>query len=90
MPHALSKEGSRALDSKLFKSGLRGSYPSTHKTDTVTPAARKSPLTKVESFSYPLKALEGSNILHQSKTNHLKGLSSPERDDVNLTSFNEG
>jgi hypothetical protein len=52
--------------------------------------AGKSPLTKAESFSFPLKAPEDSNLLHQSKMNYLKGLSPPERDCVNLTPSHEG
>jgi hypothetical protein len=56
----------------------------------VTPAVAKSPLTKVESFSYQLKAPEDSNILHQRKANRLKGLSPPESDGVNSTLSHEG
>jgi hypothetical protein len=47
-------------------------------------------LTKAESFSYPLKAPEDLNLLHQSKTNYLKRLSHPERDGVNLALAHEG
>jgi hypothetical protein len=47
-------------------------------------------MIKAESFSYALKAPEGWNLLHQSKMNHLKGLSPPERDGVNSTPSHEG
>jgi hypothetical protein len=86
----LSKEGSLAWDSKSFESRLKGSSPSTRMTDTVTPATGKSPLTKAEPFSYPLKTPEDSNLLHQSKTNCHKGLSPPKSDGVNPTPSHEG
>jgi hypothetical protein len=51
----LQEEGSRTLNYNPFESRLWRSSPSACITGTVSPAAGKSPLTKVESFSYQLK-----------------------------------